>query len=149
MPVMGATRFQRFFRQAAGLQVDKDDLKRYGDFVENKLYDLLIMGEAAAKENHRDFILPHDLPITRGLQDSVHKFRKLDEAIELAPILDRLATYPPLDRSLAEDTEARLPELVGGLSYALAQAFTIVEPERRNPQTAQWERIQRLFDLLL
>ncbi len=28
MPVMGVTKFERFFREAAGLDVDKDDLKR-------------------------------------------------------------------------------------------------------------------------
>jgi hypothetical protein len=31
----------------------------------------------------------------------------------------------------------------------LAQAFTIVDPNVKNPQTAQWERVFRLFNLLL
>jgi hypothetical protein len=29
MPVMGVVKFQRFFRAAAGLHVDRNDLKRY------------------------------------------------------------------------------------------------------------------------
>ncbi|MCG0283749.1 DUF1931 family protein [Streptomyces sp. PSAA01] len=39
MTVMGVSKFERFFRAAAGLDVDRNDLKRYGDFVDAKLYD--------------------------------------------------------------------------------------------------------------
>jgi hypothetical protein len=114
MPVMGATRFERFFRVAAGLHVDKNDLKRYGEFVDQKLYDLLLEGRATAKANGRDIMQPRDLPITKGLQENLHRFRKIDEEVELAPILERLAARPPLDVTLADSTESRLPEIVGG-----------------------------------
>jgi hypothetical protein len=43
MAVMGATKFERFFRAAAGLNVDKQDVKRYGDFVNHKIDDLLFV----------------------------------------------------------------------------------------------------------
>jgi hypothetical protein len=66
---MGVARFERFFRVAAGLDIDKQDLKRYSDFINHKVYDLLIRGEAAAKANGRDIIQPFDLPITKGLQE--------------------------------------------------------------------------------
>lgn len=33
MPVMSVAEFERFFRAAASLDVDKNDLKRYSDFV--------------------------------------------------------------------------------------------------------------------
>jgi len=85
VPVMTVDKFERFFRAAAGLDVDKKDLKRYSDFVDHKIYDLLLRGKAAAKENGRDIIQPSDLPITKGLQESMHAFRKLDEDIELNP----------------------------------------------------------------
>jgi Domain of unknown function (DUF1931) len=55
-----------------------------GDFVNRKIYDLLLRGKAAATENGRDIIQPSDLPITKGLQESIHQFRKLDEEIELS-----------------------------------------------------------------
>jgi hypothetical protein len=51
MPVMSVPKFERFFRIAAGLDIDKADLKRYSDFVNRKMYDLLIRGAAAAKAN--------------------------------------------------------------------------------------------------
>jgi len=82
MPVMTINKFERFFRVAAGLDVDKKDLKRYSDFVNQKTYDLLIRGKAAATENGRDIIEPADLPITKGLQESIHEFRKIEEEIE-------------------------------------------------------------------
>lgn len=46
-----------------------------------------------------------------------------------------MAAYPgparraaPLDPSLGEEVEARLPAIVGGLSVALAQTFRIIDP---------------------
>ncbi|MEU8206650.1 DUF1931 family protein [Streptosporangium sp. NPDC049046] len=149
MAVMAVPRFERFFRSAAGVDVDKDDLRRYGDFVNDKLYDLLVIGQAHAKANRRDIVEPWDLPVTKGLQESIHRFRLLDEDIELKPILEQLAALPPLDLSIGEETVGRLPEIVGGLSVALAQAFKIVDPDVKNPATEQWERTTRVFDLLL
>jgi hypothetical protein len=134
---------------AAELDVDKDDLKRYSDFVERKLYDLLLIGQAAAGANGRDIVEPWDLPVTKGLQESMHAFRKLDEEIEVEPILGRLATYPPLDRALSEETEARLPAVVGGLSVALARTFRVIDPEAKNPQSQHWERVFQVVDRLI
>jgi len=149
MPVMGVARFERFFRAAASLDVDKSDLGRYNDFVDQKVYDLLIMAQATAKANARDVVEPYDLPITKGLQESVHEFQNLDEEVELAPILEQLAARPPLDLALSEATESRLPTIVGGMSVALARTFKIIDPKLRNPATAQWERAFRIFHLLL
>ncbi|RKS68089.1 uncharacterized protein DUF1931 [Actinomadura pelletieri DSM 43383] len=149
MAVIGISRFERFFRAAAGLDIDKSDLRRYHEFLDAKLYDLLLIGQARAKASGRDIIEPFDLPITKGLQESIHRFRRLDEEIEVEPILELLARRPPLDLTVRDVTDERLPEIAGGLSYALAQAFRIMFPDRRNPQTEQWEEVQRIFDLLL
>src|ERR1700746_3958844 len=108
MPVMGFTKFERFFRAAGGVSVDRDDIKRYLDFVNDAIYDLLLIGQANAKANVRDIIEPWDLPVTKGLQESTHAFRRLEEEIELGPILASLTARPPLDATLDEETEARL-----------------------------------------
>jgi hypothetical protein len=149
MRVMSIPKFERFFRLAAGLDVDKADLKRYSEFVNRKIYDLLLRGQAAAKANGRDIIEPFDLPITKGLQESIHEFRSVDAEIELQPILDDLLARPPLDLAYSVETEARLPEIAGGLSVALARSFKIIDPDVKNPQSEQWERSFRIFDLLL
>src|SRR4029078_4005193 len=101
MTVMGFTKVERFFRAAGGVDVDRDDIKRYLDFVNDALYDLLLIGQATAKANVRDVILPWDLPVTKGLQESVHAFERLEEEIELRTILESLAARPPLDVALA------------------------------------------------
>jgi hypothetical protein len=149
MTVMGVSRFERFFRAAAGLDVDKQDLKRYDDFVNEKLYDLLIRGQANAKANVRDVLEPQDLPITKGLQESIHQFEKLDQEIELKPILEQLTAQPPLDVAVSEETQARLASMVGGLSLSLARSFKIIDPEIANPQTRDWERAFQIFHLLV
>jgi hypothetical protein len=147
--VMGVARFERFFRAAAGLDVDKEDLKRYSDFVNHKVYDLLIRGEVTAKVNGRDLIEPIDLPITKGLQENIHLFKELDENIELKPILDHLTARPALDLDYSEETLTQLPAIAGGLSVALARAFKIIDPDLKNPQTKHWQSSFQIFDLLV
>jgi hypothetical protein len=149
MTVMAVPRFKRFFRDTASLNVDKEDLRRYSDFVSTNLYDLLLIAQGTAKANGRDIVEPRDLPITKGLQERVHEFRRLDEDLELAPILEQLATWPPLDVTLSEETGARLAEVVGGLSVGLARTFKLLDPDAANPSSEDWERAFRLFDLLL
>jgi len=149
MPVMGIPKFDRFFRAAAGLDVNKNDLKRYNDFVDAKLYDLFVIGTANAKANDRDVIEPQDLPVTKGLQESIHAFKKLEEAIELRPLLDQLAARPALGMDAAENTQQRLPDLAGGLSVALARALKAIARDTRRPSTDQWDEAFELFDLLI
>lgn len=148
MPI-GVSNFKRFFRAAASLDVDKDDLRRYEDFVNRKVRDLLLIGRAAARANGRDVIEPWDLPITKGLQETIHDFRGMDEAAEVRPMLEEIVAIPPQELAYSEETEGRLPEIAGGLSLALARAFKIIEPRLKNPQTEHWERAYRVFDLLL
>jgi Domain of unknown function (DUF1931) len=149
MSVMGVAKFERFFRAAASLDVDKDDLRRHNDFVGQKVYDLLLIGQAAARFNLRDVVETWDLPVTKGLQESMNLFEELDEAVELQPILDGVAALGPLDLALGVDTEARLPIIAGGMSLALARTLTILDPGAKHPGSQHWERAFRVFDLLL
>jgi hypothetical protein len=66
MALMGIAKFERFFRVAAGLDVDKSDLKRYNDFVNGKIYDLLLRRQAAAKANGRVISSPSIRRSPRG-----------------------------------------------------------------------------------
>jgi hypothetical protein len=40
-------------------------------------------------------------------------------------------------------------DVVGGLSVALARAFKIINPDRKNPATEHWRCSFQIFDLLL
>jgi hypothetical protein len=146
---MGFRKFERLFRAAAEVRVDRDDIKSYLDFVQDVIYDLLITAQATAKANSRDVIVPADLPVTKGLQECVHEFERIDEEIELRPLLDNLAARPPLDMDLSAEAEARLPLLYGGITVALAKMFKIVDAELQAVHRREWERAFRLFRLLI
>ncbi len=147
--LMAVSKFERLFRMAAGLDVDKDDLKRLSDFVRQKIYDLLLAAQATAQANGRDVIEVHDLPITNGLRESIRTFEALDTELELEPILEHLAELPPLRLGYNYEVEAELPRLVGALTVALARTFKLVDPEVKNPQPLHWERAMAIFNLLL
>ena len=93
----GIPLFERFFRSAAGIKVDKNDLRRFQEFVDEQIDDFSIAGRDAAKWNGRDVIEPQDLPITRGLQECTREFDKLEEADEVRNLLREQVRRPPAD----------------------------------------------------
>ena len=133
MVVMGVAHFERFFREAADLDVDKADLKRYQAFVRDKIADLLTIAEARASADDRDVIEARDLPITKGLQETIDRFRKLDVGTEVRPMLEEIATRPQLDLALASDVDAVLPEVAGGLSLRARADLRAHRPKRAQP----------------
>ena len=150
MTMMNIPKFERFSRVVASLDVDNADLKRYSEFVSHKTYDLVARAQDIAAENGRRIIEVRDLPITKGLQQRIVEFRKINETeVELKPILDKITPMPPLELDYSEETEAELPYVAGGLSIALAHGFKIIDLDLKNPHGIQWERAFRLFDLLL
>jgi hypothetical protein len=149
MPVLGFTQFERLFREAGGVDVDRDDVKRYLDFVNDAIYDLLTTARSTARANARDIIEPQDLPITRGLQEAVRDYRKLSQAVELDPILAEIVARPPLDITLSDDTASGLPALFGGISVQLARLFRLTNGQHRAVHTREWERALAAFRLLV
>ncbi|WP_018111676.1 DUF1931 family protein [Thermus igniterrae] len=147
--LMQVAEFERLFRQAASLDVDKNDLKRLSDFLRDRLYDLLVVAERNAKYNGRDIISEPDLPLTRGLQESLQAFRRLDTRLALTPVLESMAALPPLDLEMAEEVRALLPELAGALVVAYAKVLKELDPALKNPEPAHHERAERIFRLLL
>jgi len=96
---MSVAKFERFFRSAASLEVDKADLKRYSDFVQRKTYDLLLMAEAKAKANgqsaRRDGAFrPADHQEAAGEHSRASPPGRQGRA---EPILQGLAQLPVLD----------------------------------------------------
>src|SRR5918999_2941393 len=110
----GIPEMKRFFRSAAGIDVDKDDLKRFRTFVDEKVDDIAIAGRNSARWNGRDVIAPQDLPITKALQERMHDFDDLDEADEIRELLRRTVRRPPADVTFSEETEEKLIDVFGG-----------------------------------
>jgi hypothetical protein len=149
MHLFAISKFERFFHLAAGIDIDKNDLRRFDDFINDKLYDLLLRAVANAKANVRDVVEPQDLPITEGLQESIHAFGNIDEDVSLDAILEHLAKRPTLDLAYDDATREQLPQLAGGLGVALARTFRILDESQKTPQPGHWDKATRIFDLLL
>jgi hypothetical protein len=147
--IMGYNRLKDFLHRSAGIDIDKSDMERLSELIGKKLNDLLVIGARNASYNDRDVIMEPDLPLTKGFLEHMQAVRRYDEQIDLKPILDQLATYPPLERTLSLDVEAMLPELVGTLAVLAGKTMKIVDPDVKNPDSAIWERALCLMDLLL
>jgi hypothetical protein len=145
----GIPELQRFFREAGGVDVDKADLDRYRAFVDEKVDDIAIAGRDAASWNGRDVIAPQDLPITKGLQEQMREFGKLEAAGDVRQWLGQTLRRPPEDVTFGEETEGVLTEVFGGLSIALARSFRIVDPGVKSPGSQDWERVYSVFRLLV
>jgi hypothetical protein len=146
--VMSIPKFEHFFRVAAGLDIDKSDIARFEDFINREIEGLLLRAQAAAKQNLRDVIEPQDLPITKGLQENIERFRQLDTEVELRPVLDSITVRPRLDMEYGDDTDSQLPDIAGGLSVALARVFRILDPKLKHPFGEEWERATHVFNEL-
>jgi replication initiation and membrane attachment protein DnaB len=144
----GIPLFERFFRSVARIKVDKNDVRRLREFVDEQIDGIAIAGRDAAKWNGRDVIVPQDLPITKGVQERMREFDKLDEAQDIRNLLSQVVRRPPADVTFDEDTEQMLPELFGGLSIALARSFRLIDPTLENPSTQHWDRALTLFRLI-
>ena len=147
--VQGTHEIEHFFWAAAELEVDKEDLKRYYNFIDHKIADLLLMAQRTAMSNERMAVELRDLPLTKGLEESIRAFEKLDLDIGLERILGQEVPEPQDDLPYNEETESRLPAIAGGLSLALARTFKVIDPAMKHPGTETWERAFEIFDLLL
>ena len=142
-------RLEKLFRRTGDLTLDKSDTQRLENFVRRKIADLILRGEANAKANSRVVVEPWDLPITKGLQETIHRFRLMNAELQLTDYLAGMAGLPPSDLAIGDETQARLSEIAGGLCLSLAETFKIIDPDLKNPTTQDWERAYRVFDLLL
>jgi len=147
--VIAVKQFERLFREAASLDIDKNDIKRVDDFVNQRLHDLLLLGTAKAKANGRPAISWIDMPITKGLQENINAFKKLDEELSMSSILDSLSKLPLLDLPYDEDLEKKIPEIFGGITMSLAKVFKQVNPKLKNPATVEWEQVEGIYEILL
>jgi hypothetical protein len=147
--IMGSNRLEALLHRSAGLNLDKSDVERLTDFMGRKLNDLLVIGVRNASFNNRDIIMEADLPLTKGVREHLDEFQRHEETLNLRPILDQLAAYPPPELSLSQEVEAMLPALMGTLAMLAGRAMKIIDPEVKNPDSDMWERVVHLMDLML
>ena len=140
--------FQRLFRSVASIKIDKNDVRRLREFVDEEIDRLAISGRNSARSNGRDVIAVQDLPITAGVQERLREFDELEEAPEIRELLRQVVRQPPADVTFDDETEELLPELFGGLTVALARSFHVLDPALSTPSPSHWDRAFTLFRLV-
>ncbi len=149
MAVTGAHKIEALYKKAAGLRIDKSKVKAISDVVDQKLYDLLVVAEGNARYNGRDIIWMCDVPLTKAMKESMQKFKELEEELELQPILDHLATLPPLKYGLEEELEKKLPDLVGTLIYVMANITKEFSTKDRAISKEDMEKAETILNLMI
>ncbi|NPA43308.1 MAG: DUF1931 family protein [Chlorobi bacterium] len=149
MKIAGVKKFEKLFRRAGSMDVDKNDIVRLNDFINRAIYRLLETGMKKAKLNGRDVLWYSDLPITQGLEANIEEFRQYDEELDLSEILETIAGLPPLPLEIGVDIENQLPDIAGGITIALIKSMKIINPKVKNPQTEEWQRVTDVFETLL
>jgi hypothetical protein len=147
--IFGANRLKELAWRISDVKLDKSDLQRLSDLVDDKLYDLLLIGVQHASYNNRDVIMEPDLPLTRGLRESMQDFELYEEEVRIEPILEQLATYPQLEREPSQEVVDLLPQIVGTLIMVTTQLMTVVDPDISNPDSETWDRVSQAMDLLI
>jgi len=146
--VVGFKKLEAVFRKAAGIDLDKSKADRITDIVEKKFHDLLLVAVEKAGYNGRDIIMEPDMPITKGFEESLREFKKLEEEVDLQDVLAYLEKIPPLKYPISAELEAKLPEYIGALMLIIARVLKEVGAERR-PSVEDIERASRILDLTL
>jgi hypothetical protein len=149
MSVIGFTKLEALFRKAASIDIKKGHAKEITDIAESKLTDLLIAAERNANMNGRDVIWESDLPITKGLQETMITLRKLEEEIEIEDVLTFLRNTTTVKYALSEEAEAKLPELIGTLLVVMAKIMKEVDDNDRALDHETIAKTKRIMDLTL
>jgi len=149
MAIVGFTKLEALFRKAASIDIKKGHAKEITDIAEAKLNDLLIGAEINANINGRDVIWESDLPITKGLQESIIALRKLEEEVALEDVLTFLRNTKPIKYALSEDVEAKLPELIGTILIVMAKIMKEIDDNDRALDHETIAKTKRILDLTL
>ena len=149
MPVAGFTKLEALFRKAASLDIKKGHAKDITDIVEDKLLALLIAAERNTKMNGRDVIWESDLPITKGLQETIIAFKQLEEEIVMQDVLDFLTSVPPLKYPLSDELEEKLPVITGALLVVMARIMKEIDDNDRALDHETISKTKKIMDLTL
>ncbi len=154
---------EQFLRRAGGFHFSEEQAERIVALVEDKLRDLFAVAEDTALANGRMIVMPHDLPLTKGLRATMREHEALSREIELTPAL-RFLAESGLTPRYDEQVKQSVPSLVGALLVLTGKIIAIVDPDNLKPeeklallrrtdrhQPARWEveRAARVLDLTL
>jgi len=146
--VVGFKKLEDVFRKAAGIDLDKSKADEIVDIIEKKFHDMLLVAVEKAGYNGRDVIMEPDMPVTKGFEESLREFKKLEEEVDIQDVLKFLEQVPPLKYPISAELEEKLPEYIGALMLIIARVLKELGVQRK-PSKEDIERMGRILDLTL
>ena len=134
-----------FIAGGTGLDLDQDQVTQIARMAERKLSDLFEMAEETAAANGRGLILRHDLPLTKGLLQTLEDVTVLSKDIEFEPIYLFLRTSTGLRAGVDDMVLADLPRLFAALLILSGRIIAVLEPTTMLPQE-RFELLTRSAD---
>ena len=151
--IVGYSRLEGLYRTFLGLDLDKGKAEMIIDFSAKKLEDLFRVGMERAYARGGDVVEYYDLPITRGLAETIEWYRRererlRDPRLELGPIVDYLLARVR-GLVIGESVRENLQDLTADLLLLLGLVVKHVDPGVRKPGKEALERAARILDLTL
>ncbi len=151
--VVGLPRLEALYRRFCGLDLDKSKAAEILEIAEKKLSDLFEVAAERAREEGRDVIKWRDLPITKGLSETMKRYEREreeynDPRLDLDPILEYLRpSFGGLE--VDEEVKEKLPSLAATVLLLIGYIIKLVDPGVRKPSKTDIERAKRILDLTL
>jgi len=149
MSVTGFTKLEALFRKAASIDIKKGHAKDILDIVDAKLVDLLIAAERNANMNGRDVIWESDLPITKGLQETMIALKEMNKEIGVHDYLESITPVPVLKYPLTTELEEKLHVIKGALLVVMAKIMKEIDDNDRALDHDTISKTKRIMDLTL
>jgi hypothetical protein len=149
MSVTGFTKLEALFRKVASIDIKKGHAKDITVIVETKLVDLLIAAERNANMNGRDVILESDLPITKGLQETMITLKDINNEIGIHDFLESVTSIPSLKYPLTSELEEKLHIVTGTLLVVMAKIMKEIDNNDRALDHETISKTKKIMDLTL
>ncbi len=151
--VVGLPRLQTLYRRFVGLDLDKSRASEILEVAEKKLSDLFEVAAERARAEGRDVVEWRDLPITKGLAETMRRYERereelQDPRLDLGPILEFLAK-PLSGLEVSEEVREKLPVLAATVLLLVGYVIKLIDPGARKPSKQDIERAARILDLTL
>ena len=134
-----------FIAGGTGLDLDQDQVTQIAHMAEGKLSDLFEIAAETAAANGRGLIFRHDLPLTKGLLQTLEDVAVLSKDIEFEPIYLFLRTRTGLRAGVDDMVQADLPRLFAALLMLSGCIIAVLEPDTLLPQE-RFELLTRSAD---
>ena len=151
--IIGLSRLEALYRTFTGLDLDKGRAEAILDLASRKLEDLFIAGLERAYARGSDVVEIIDLPITKGLRNTIEEYKRErerlnDPRLDLAPIVDYL-TGRITGLVIGESARSELQDLTAAILLLAGRVIKTIDPTTRKPSKEDIERARKILDLTL